>query len=236
MTEKEILQVNFKGLLYENTEESIFLSTQNSSWGTDIEYNAITAIDVIVETDFFEFENCIEVTHIYDGEESFKTYYAPQFGEVATDIIGHGRYSELFFTEETYLYTDAEKELIEAAKAGDLRKLQFLIGDNINIDCQNDFGITPLMEATRSGHKDIVSYLLKQGANPNIKAKNGESALIWAVDVEEIDIVNLLINADSNLNVKGAFDRTPLWIACKKGNVSIARLLLNNGAIKEFDR
>ena len=73
--------------------------------------------------------------------------------------------------------TDTEKsrELLQAAAAADLRKVQFLIDSGADINYQADTGskFTPLHWAVFERHYEVAIYLLKEGANPNIADATG---------------------------------------------------------------
>ena len=55
---------------------------------------------------------------------------------------------------------------------------------NININIQNDDGLTPLMYACGTKDVDICKLLLDNGAQTNIKNRKGETALIFSKDEE----------------------------------------------------
>jgi ankyrin repeat protein len=54
--------------------------------------------------------------------------------------------------------------LHDAARAGDLEKVQVLIDEGAAIDAQSDRGETPLILATLAGQREVVELLIEKGA------------------------------------------------------------------------
>ncbi|MEI7532949.1 MAG: ankyrin repeat domain-containing protein [Verrucomicrobiae bacterium] len=64
---------------------------------------------------------------------------------------------------------DSSDDLIEAAKAGTLSKVQSALDNGANVNGTDLKGITALMYAGIKGHWDIVKLLLDKGADVNKK-------------------------------------------------------------------
>ena len=87
--------------------------------------------------------------------------------------------------------TPNEKMLIMAEK-GDKKTIEELLHDGVDINSNNDKGLTALMLATQEGHKDIVELLLQNGADITLKNHEGKTALDLAKDEGFTEIVALL--------------------------------------------
>ena len=82
-------------------------------------------------------------------------------------------------------YAAPEEELYEAARAGDVQRVEELLAWGrarrgvINIDYQTpDEGHTALIAACRGGHPTIAKILLQSGATADVVNHNGETALV----------------------------------------------------------
>ncbi|MCY4329457.1 MAG: ankyrin repeat domain-containing protein, partial [Endozoicomonadaceae bacterium] len=60
----------------------------------------------------------------------------------------------------------------------------------IDINCQDDFGNTPLYGAGRNGHRDVFSYLIRKGADRTLKNKFGHSPILF--DEEKVSKKTLI--------------------------------------------
>jgi len=65
---------------------------------------------------------------------------------------------------------DGKTSLMYAARKGDIHKVTFLLGYEINPNVQDNQGMTALMYAAHGGHLPCVEALLQGGANPNLAA------------------------------------------------------------------
>ena len=76
---------------------------------------------------------------------------------------------------------EEELKLIKFCEDGNFKEVQASLESlpiEINVNAQDDKGLTPLMCASANGHLDIVEYLIREiGANPNIKNNEGKTAL-----------------------------------------------------------
>ncbi|ELY78751.1 ankyrin repeat domain-containing protein [Natrinema pallidum] len=71
--------------------------------------------------------------------------------------------------------------LHEAAGSGRPDIARELIDRGIDLDVQNDGGLTPLLTALEVENYDTAKVLLEEGANPNVFDNNGRCALSMAV-------------------------------------------------------
>ncbi|WP_264953933.1 ankyrin repeat domain-containing protein [Wolbachia endosymbiont (group A) of Endotricha flammealis] len=85
---------------------------------------------------------------------------------------------------------DLNKELLIAAKGGDLNKVIDLISKGANVNVKDNNDDTPLHLAV--GYLDVVKYLISKGANINAKCKAGKTTLDIARDKGYNNIVEYL--------------------------------------------
>ncbi|HEY5751510.1 MAG TPA: ankyrin repeat domain-containing protein [Chthoniobacterales bacterium] len=74
----------------------------------------------------------------------------------------------------------ANSELVDAARAGDVVKLQMALDRAATINYQNPFGETALMNAADAGEMETLKLLIAKGADLNILNKQKRSALFFA--------------------------------------------------------
>ena len=126
--------------------------------------------------------------------------------------------------------TDWDNELLEAARNGDLIKVQTLLEKGANPNAKDDDGKTPLHNAVKEGHVEIVKLLLEHGANPNAQDDGGLTPLHSAAFHGYVEIVKLMLEHGANPNAKTILGHTPLHIAVQEGYVEIVKLLLEHRA------
>lgn len=82
--------------------------------------------------------------------------------------------------------------LITAAMRGFLNIANYISSlPQVNIDAQDNFGVTALGWASYNNHPDIVEHLLKRGANLSIKDSFGKTAFDWATSQNHNDVIEM---------------------------------------------
>ena len=89
------------------------------------------------------------------------------------------------------------KNFIEAAKTGQLKKVENFIEAGMSVDVKNDDGKTALMEATSNNQKEVIKLLISKGANINEKDKNGKTSILMACENGNSEIIKLLVGKDT---------------------------------------
>ena len=167
-------------------------------------------------------------------------------GEVFSD-------GELTEAEQAQL----NKELIEASKKGDIKKIEELIDKGADveatdswgqtalfmapslevvnalldkgaeIDARNDTGKTALFMAPSL---EVVNALLDKGAEIDAQDKDGRTPLIRFAGRGDIDIVNALIDKRADIHVKTHYNETAVYIASQNGHHEVVSILSKKGA------
>ena len=133
---------------------------------------------------------------------------------------------------------DLALEFVQAAKEGDLKKVQSCLKQKVDVNIQVDISffksVTALTMAAREGHLEIVELLLNKKADVKLKSKRGKTALSTAlmgnqsVIGTQLPIVKLLLEKGADAN--GTFmGYTMLGLAIRQ-KVEIVELLLDNSA------
>ena len=124
-----------------------------------------------------------------------------------------------------------DKQLVAAAKAGNLELVQILVEAGADIDaCEDDeYGHSNLHWAAIKGYYDMALYLIKKGANVNIKNKKYGTPLTSSIYNGHDYISFLLINNGADINSPCDKNFTPLMLAVKR-TCRIVDALIESGA------
>lgn len=105
-----------------------------------------------------------------------------------------------------------EPQRIEAAKIGDVNRVQALINDGEDLEQKDDYGWTALNWAAGHGDTTVVLLLLKAGANPVNSGRDLRTPYQIALAVAQGEIASLLQQADQD---SGIGSEMPVRPYCK---------------------
>lgn len=125
---------------------------------------------------------------------------------------------------------DPGEALREAARAGDVTKMEALLKAGAPVDAPARYGQTPLYYAAEKGHLAAVKLLVERGANVNAEDSFfGFSALEIALQGNHFEVARYLLG-------KGADDADiALGAAIEREDVELARAALATGLIEPLD-
>lgn len=122
------------------------------------------------------------------------------------------------------------KELLEAAEAGDTAEVKSLLKEGAGVNTKGSFGNTALMGAAVRGHTNTVRALLEKGADVDARGSTGRTALMEASSEGYTDTVRALLEKGANVNAKDTEGWTPLFWAAYSRRTDTVRALLEEGA------
>ena len=123
-------------------------------------------------------------------------------------------------------------DLLNAAKDGDIQRLEALLAKGADVNCAGPLQITPLMVAVSERRHECVEWLLSHGGDPNLQDDKGRSAVSLAAGAfdDSKALVAVLSNGGNPNIFQGSFElddgtiirmnRTPIYDAIS-GDCSI---------------
>ena len=127
-------------------------------------------------------------------------------------------------------WSQAKKDLNQAAVDGDLDRVKTLVGQGSDVNARNRMDMTPLAVAAMNSRTPVCEFLIDKGADLNAKDGKGQTALYFAVDRNNKELVELLVKKGADVNVATGRGDNAFSLAKKKGNTEIADILAKNGA------
>ncbi|HXU37407.1 MAG TPA: ankyrin repeat domain-containing protein [Blastocatellia bacterium] len=129
---------------------------------------------------------------------------------------------------------DATKEMIKAAKKGDVEKARLLLsGDAGLIEARDGDGSTALHCATWKGNQTMVAFLLSAGADVNSHNRNehwGTTPLHAAAHANQAAIAEMLIEHGADVNARDMNGKTPMHHTTFHKANATAKVLQKYGA------
>jgi uncharacterized protein len=126
--------------------------------------------------------------------------------------------------------SDNNEALLNAARDGDMGKVEQLLGRGADINSRDINGWTPLMFAVGSSHSKLTRLLLERGAAVNGQTKQGLTPLMKATLHNNSEILSLLLGKGADVNLRNAEGKTALDTAKDKGHKEAIELLNEHGA------
>ena len=129
---------------------------------------------------------------------------------------------------------DSNKEMIKAAKKGDVEKVKLLLSEEAGlIEARDGDGSTALHCATWKGHLAMVSFLLSAGADVNSHNRNehyGTTPLHAAAHANQAAIAEMLIEHGADVNPQDMNGKTPMHHTTFHKAKAAAKVLQKHGA------
>ena len=120
--------------------------------------------------------------------------------------------------------------MLDAAKAGNIKRLKSTLGYVRDINFMDDTGATALHHAASGGYDDIVQLLLSKGASIEAGTKYNDTPLHLAAYNDRTSTMGLLLSKGALIGATNEDNNTPLHGAAQHGHTSIVELLLSKGA------
>ncbi|XP_067670415.1 ankyrin repeat domain-containing protein 29-like isoform X2 [Haliotis asinina] len=129
-------------------------------------------------------------------------------------------------------YADKCTDLYKASCCGDVSRVNSILSEGqVDINCVDVYGRTPVMWAARQKQNEVFDVLVSNGASLSLTDKSGNNILHSACHGGHKDIVqNILLEESVDINSKDRDGSTAVMIAERKGYKDVVDLLVRNGA------
>lgn len=116
--------------------------------------------------------------------------------------------------------------LLCAASMGQLDEVKTLLDkEHVDVNCRDDYGITPLLTASLTGKPDVVQCLLDHGADTEAAGPDGMTPLLGASLKGHIEIVEILLKANVDRNARNSAGQSAYDLAMSRGHTDVAAKL-----------
>ena len=95
-----------------------------------------------------------------------------------------------------------------AKRNNDIDIFSFFIKEGVDINLQDNEGVSPFMNAANSNDLRIVEFLINHVKNINIKNKNGQSALSMAINNNSSKVIDFLLSKGCDIHLKDTNENT----------------------------
>jgi ankyrin repeat protein len=126
----------------------------------------------------------------------------------------------------------AAMTLFEASAAGEVERVERLLGDAAPVNVHSADGWTPLHLAAFFGHGKIAELLLAHDADVTARSRNstGNTPLHAALAGNQKMVAGLLIGRGADVNAADAAGWRPLHLAAANNNLDAMKALIAQGA------
>jgi ankyrin repeat protein len=170
------------------------------------------------------------------GVDALRAMHDDQFSDEAIAVIDAIAHSDWYLgalPPKRRREILAGRELCDAAREGDLDRVERLLGGGTDVDARDPYDRTPLIWAAFCGHPAVVQLLLERGAAVDAENIQRRTALVLAADQGHTEVVRLLAAAKADPNHRGICDQTALIVAAWQGHRETVAALLDVGADTE---
>ncbi|XP_037774690.1 ankyrin-3-like [Penaeus monodon] len=107
----------------------------------------------------------------------------------------------------------------------DIISLKYVIDEEVDPNCRDSFGSTPLHIAASHSDLEMMSALLEAGASTEVKDQFGDRPLHTATRAGSVGVVKALLDAGADRNARDYEDKTAAELAAALGKEELLGLL-----------
>ncbi|XP_053551684.1 histone-lysine N-methyltransferase EHMT1 isoform X2 [Bombina bombina] len=117
-----------------------------------------------------------------------------------------------------------------AAKKGHFEVVKYLLSNTqMDVNCQDDGGWTPMIWATEYKHVELVKLLHSKGADINIRDNEENICLHWAAFAGSVEIAEILLASKCDPRAVNIHGDSPLHISARENRYECVILFLSHG-------
>jgi ankyrin repeat protein len=119
------------------------------------------------------------------------------------------------------LEEELAEKLLQAIHSSDLKQVQSLIAQGINLQFQSDNHDLPIVEAVQVGNIEIIKVLILTGSDANSTSDSGVTIIDMAIRGGCLDTVKLLVESGADIHSIDEGGETALYHAawCQKQEI-----------------
>merc|ERR1719331_1886993 len=125
---------------------------------------------------------------------------------------------------------DSSVSLHDAARRGDLQRLQEFLKDGKNVNSKDFKGVTPLGYAVGHDQLSVVKVLIDAKANINDVDSAGNSAVHFAAGYGRVKVLEHVLARGANPSQVNQQGQTPMAVAQQNNQQQAMALLQRSGA------
>jgi len=125
---------------------------------------------------------------------------------------------------------DPNKELSNAATAGDLVRVRYLVEHGADINTRDAEGYAPLHNAVRTRYDELAAYLIEHKADVNLVDSDGWTPLMFAAWRDSASSIAALVAHGATIEATNPKGLTALCIAAQHGKTGATAALIKAGA------
>ncbi len=115
-----------------------------------------------------------------------------------------------------------------AASCGNIEICRMLIDKGMDVNAENNMGLTPLHEAVKNGHIDVVRYLLSCGSDVTARSMKGKTPLRFAL-LNDRAAIAILLEENRDCGLIFTYNWTLLHYFSQSGSAKSVRYLVKAG-------
>lgn len=126
-------------------------------------------------------------------------------------------------------YPQADREVLEAAKEGDVVKVAAALSTGVNVEATDDFARTPLLWAVTNNHVEAARLLLEAGASPDAVDRQQDTPWLVTGVTGSVPMAQLLLEYHPDLTLKNRYGGIAIIPASERGHVEYVRAMAHSG-------
>jgi ankyrin repeat protein len=144
--------------------------------------------------------------------------------ELIRELLSHKADINFKINNSAYWSHSGDTPLIEVARRGNHKALNFLVANGADLSACNQEGENALLAAAKAD-RETIKILLKAGADPNSKKKAGVTALMIASDYAAGSSIKLLVKAGADVNARDKEGKTALMRVAGSNSTAVKALI-----------
>jgi hypothetical protein len=160
-----------------------------------------------------------DVVMKYLGDENMMRKISQKLGGIDPEML-----------KQLTAIKDSSVSLHDAARRGDLQRLQEFLQDGKNVNTKDFKGVTPLGYAVGHDQLSMVKVLIDAKANLNEVDSAGNSAVHFAAGYGRVKVLEHLLARGANASKVNQMGLTPLGAAQQNNQQAAMKILQRHGA------